>query len=1168
MRNNNGAAAQNSNDTTDEHASATNDAPNSPNETTMAHPDTVAELEAKVAECDGIEEAAADAEWRHRKFKLAHADRKNAPTWYPSRVPYTWETLKERHRKLGAYPVSAKKDRSGTTTGTFYDPKGEGVARKAGNVESVPLLVFDVENGFSIQRAEEVLTCAGLEFMIEPSINHKTTKSPVTEKKILEFAEQNFGSAPEDFAAVSDEKKLEVLRAYFGKTKSYEARLLDSFHTVSVDFTDGKNYVAHHHPMHRFHIVLPLSEEFVFMTADAIQSARQEEYTERYFGFAAKHGLPVDPACGDCCRMMYNPGRWPDSDETEFYTRISEAGRPVFFDDRDAPRLKSEKKARAAKKSKTASEEIPPHLKHWMNCGGSTMEYAVFRERELGVETIRGGVGGKYIQACPNEGEHTPTEGPDTGFMSMNASESERGRPIAFCNHTCKEKSGGDFLWYLKKDFEALGILDDKEELARIGREYCNDFDEEKWMSSRAGGADSHLDEDEREARAAAQAAFDKLRAQLLKKEEEHATEARKKIESLIAAAKVPSDLDGIVTALACLTEDEVSFHLNTLTQPRASNPFRGQKKIITKRVDAKRDERQRSTRATLNDERKRLAPTSKHFNSAGRIIYGDERDEHGRLQLSAADKGENFTNEIVGAFSSANKQRGEPMVYTSLDTLAMVSPRGKVMTLDTAGLQGAADKLVTFTDKGGYVIHAPSDTMGIIVKDVHRDRDAFPELLHVVNGPRYGADFELINKPGFYPNSKTLYWGPALEMPPIEVTDKNVARARETLEDVIVDIPIRDLCDAEDQSLAGLAGLDLRRAQGKSSKAAVHSLMLTALVKPALGDAGVPAFLGLKAQERVGASLLMTAVMYAVSGEKISATAMPVSEEEWPKALLTAAREKKNVLFFDNTKKKIDNGIFAASLTQGRVSGRQLGVNADIVSDVTWVTLITGINPEMSGELAKRTVYIRLEAETADPEKRTGFIHADLLAWVLEHRAEIVWALCILVENWKARGRPLSKTPFGGFEKWVGVVGGILECAGIEGLLDNRDVQLEGVNAESDEDIPVYEAWAVYYGEAWVGAGDALCSGPLGLTPERSGVLGLVATERLSLTHDGQELDTDTWKERTQESFVGKWLGPRCGAKRSIVVKGKVMQAEISERKHSTTRRKEWRLILKEREA
>lgn len=121
-----------------------------------------------------------------------------------------------------------------------------------------------------------------------------------------------------------------------------------------------------------------------------------------------------------------------------------------------------------------------------------------------------------------------------------------------------------------EESFEALGILDDKEELARIGREYCNDFDEEKWMSSRAGGADSHLDEDEREARAAAaQAAFDKLRAQLLKKEEEHATEARKKIESLIAAAKVPSDLDGIVTALACLTEDEVSFHLNTLTQPR-----------------------------------------------------------------------------------------------------------------------------------------------------------------------------------------------------------------------------------------------------------------------------------------------------------------------------------------------------------------------------------------------------------------------------------------------------------------------------------------------------------------------------------------------------------------------------------------------------------------------
>lgn len=294
---------------------------------------------------------------------------------------------------------------------------------------------------------------------------------------------------------------------------------------------------------------------------------------------------------------------------------------------------------------------------------------------------------------------------------------------------------------------------------------------------------------------------------------------------------------------------------------------------------------------------------------------------------------------------------------------------------------------------------------------------------------------------------------------------------------------------------------------------------MLTALVKPALGDAGVPAFLGLKAQERVGASLLMTAVMYAVSGEKISATAMPVSEEEWPKALLTAAREKKNVLFFDNTKKKIDNGIFAASLTQGRVSGRQLGVNADIVSDVTSVTLITGINPEMSGELAKRTVYIRLEAETADPEKRTGFIHADLLAWVLEHRAKSSGRFASLSRTGRRAGVRCRRRHSVGSRSGV-AVGGILECAGIEGLLDNRDVQLEGVKRGKQAEHFRLQAWAVYYGEAWVGAGDALCSGPLGLTPERSGVLGLVATERLSLTHDGQELDTDTWKERTQEAL------------------------------------------------
>lgn len=61
----------------------------------------------------------------------------------------------------------------------------------------------------------------------------------------------------------------------------------------------------------------------------------------------------------------------------------------------------------------------------------------------------------------------------------------------------------------------------------------------------------------------------------------------------------------------------------------------------------------------------------------------------------------------------------------------------------------------------------------------------------------------------------------------------------------------------------------------------------------------------------------------------------------------------------------------------------------------------------DFSREMARRTVWIRLDAKTADPHLRTGFHHDPLRAWVRQHRRELVRAVLIFVQHWLALGRP-----------------------------------------------------------------------------------------------------------------------------------------------------------------
>ena len=111
------------------------------------------------------------------------------------------------------------------------------------------------------------------------------------------------------------------------------------------------------------------------------------------------------------------------------------------------------------------------------------------------------------------------------------------------------------------------------------------------------------------------------------------------------------------------------------------------------------------------------------------------------------------------------------------------------------------------------------------------------------------------------------------------------------------------------------------------------------------------------------------------------------------------------------------------------------------------------GNNIQVGGDIPRRCYWIRMDAKTSRPFMRTGFKIADLKAWTLEHRGELLAALLTLARGWYAAGRPAPKlTPLGSYETWSTTVGGILEHAGVQGFLENAETLYAEADAESTQ--------------------------------------------------------------------------------------------------------------------
>jgi hypothetical protein len=296
---------------------------------------------------------------------------------------------------------------------------------------------------------------------------------------------------------------------------------------------------------------------------------------------------------------------------------------------------------------------------------------------------------------------------------------------------------------------------------------------------------------------------------------------------------------------------------------------------------------------------------------------------------------------------------------------------------------------------------------------------EGVPVIASVAESPIFDRAGRLVATPGFNDPSG-IWYEPAdgLEIAPLRErpTDMDVRAAKDLLlTELLGDFPFKD----------------------DPSRAHALAALLLPFVR-AMVDGPTPLHLLDAPTEGTGKTLLASAIGLVATGRPPEAMAEGSCDEEWRKRITAALAEGPTFLLLDNLNRTLDSGALAAALTIRFWKDRILGTSKTATLPVNAVWLASGNNTRLSRELLRRTVWVRLDARVDTPWERKNFRHKNLLGWAKAERGRLVGAALTLVLAWLTAGRPKGTATLGMYESWAETVGGILDVAGVPGLLGN----------------------------------------------------------------------------------------------------------------------------------
>lgn len=328
------------------------------------------------------------------------------------------------------------------------------------------------------------------------------------------------------------------------------------------------------------------------------------------------------------------------------------------------------------------------------------------------------------------------------------------------------------------------------------------------------------------------------------------------------------------------------------------------------------------------------------------------------------------------------------------------------------------------------------------------------PIIAGVVTSPYCKTDGGIVTESGY--SDDTLLYLHLGDLKPRPVPDKPTSQDLDAAHTLVVDELLGDFPFVTDTDRAHAVGA-----------------MILPMVRPMV-HGPTPLHMIEAPVEGSGKGLLAQAIVLPATGAMPTVIGAPTRDEDWQKVLTSVLMTAPDVILIDNVEHKLHSGAFATMLTTTEWTDRAMGTHRQITLRNRALWLATANNPDMSREIARRTLRIRIDPKVERPWARAGshFRHADLLGWARQHRADLLWACMVMIRWWVTEGRPLfSGTPRGSFESYSHTLGGILEVNGIYGFM----AESEELHSSASTDIggwaDLVEAWYRVYQDQPVSA-------------------------------------------------------------------------------------------------
>jgi hypothetical protein len=302
-----------------------------------------------------------------------------------------------------------------------------------------------------------------------------------------------------------------------------------------------------------------------------------------------------------------------------------------------------------------------------------------------------------------------------------------------------------------------------------------------------------------------------------------------------------------------------------------------------------------------------------------------------------------------------------------------------------------------------------------------HRHWPGLPALRGLISAPVLRPDGTLLQDPGYDPaTGYYLTTRTRMDRVPDQPTPAQVDDACTFLLDkFLADFPWRTQAD----------------------RANYLALLVTPLLRPftrALAPFGI-----VDATMPGSGKTILTSCIGLLVGQRV--LTWTDNEDELRKSITTVLADQVGAVVWDNLVEGtvINSAGLARLITERTWTDRRLGSNtaATFPNDRTW--LATGNNLRVGGDMASRSVWVRLDPDCPHPEARSGFSIPNLDTWILnpDNQATVLHHLLVLVVDWCRHGAPISTAvpQMRQFTRWAQYLGGFLEHHGVPSFLTNR---------------------------------------------------------------------------------------------------------------------------------